>query len=66
MTVYKPGSKVQLGDIPATIESVTISESDRIEYTVVWWSNGSRYCECVSAFEVEGSDDSGRLDIGFV
>ncbi len=65
MIVHKPGSKVKLGETPAEVDSVMISENDRVEYRIVWWAKSTRYCEWVSAFEVDGIDGEDTLEVGF-
>lgn len=65
MIVHKPGTKVKLRDAPAQVVQVMISENDRVEYRIVWWAKSTRYCEWVSAFEVEGIDDGDTLEVGF-
>ena len=65
--IIAPGSEVLLADgaIPAKVVEVLISEQNHVQYKCAWWSVNTRYCEWLSAFEVEADSDAKTAKIGF-
>lgn len=59
--IYAPGSRVLLneGVQPATINAAIIEHS-KIQYEVVWWSEGTRYSETVDEWEIKSDSDKAR------
>ena len=65
LTVYAPGTEVDLGeDLTGIVNQVMISGKDRVQYQVVWWVGNERKCEWLDAHEVLPLMES-KLKIGF-
>jgi hypothetical protein len=65
LSVFKPGTKVTIGnDITAQVRQVCIQE-DGITYEVIWWSDRERKTQWLSAFEVEPLKETTLIPVGF-
>lgn len=64
--VFKPGSRVTVGDkIPGTVLEVSIGAAG-VCYEVSWWDGNNRFAEWLAAEEVRPSADHAPImPIGF-
>lgn len=64
--VIQPGSAVLIGEkVRAVVLQVVVRDKNLIEYQVSWWEGNSRRSEWLQEIEVERSDSTQSLQIGF-
>lgn len=71
LKIHRIGSFVHLetGGEPqkAMVTAVTVRESDKLTYEVVWWSGTTRMCVWAEACEIDASESGMRpATIGFL
>lgn len=64
MNVYKPGTKIKIHGLDARVLQVCISNQE-ITYEITYWNGNDRKKEWVHAFELDSTEESEQLRIGF-
>lgn len=69
LNIFKPGARVEIGDIKDPIESTVIEVclhcGGHIAYKVAWWNGAERKEQWLEDHEVRSTDSGKRQPIGF-
>lgn len=63
--ILRPGAIVSLNGEPARITAACVRPGPSVTYETVWWCNGARHSEWVTAGELDPNPDAPKLPIGF-